>query len=69
MVDTPKTLAGTLVTIGAAFVVLVFLFTTNLWAFIVGAALIAAMLYVLYVVGLGVHERLLRWLSGRGGGA
>lgn len=68
MVDTPKTLAGTLVTIGAALVVLLFLFTTNLYALIVGAAIVAAVLYVLYLVGIGLHQRAIRWLSGQRGG-
>lgn len=68
MVETPKTVVGTLATIGFALIVLVFLFTTNLWAFIVGAAIVAAVLYVLYLVGSGLHKRALRWLAGQRGG-
>lgn len=68
MVETPRTAVGTLVMIGAILVALVFLFTTNLWAFIVGAGIVAAILYAIYVVGLGLHRRLLQTLSGQRGG-
>lgn len=67
MVDTPKTLKGLLVTIGAAFVVLVFLFTTNLFAFAVGALLVAAALYVLYVVLIRGHKYAMGERPRRGG--
>ena len=68
MVDTPKTTVGTLVTIGAILVVIVFLFTTNLVSFLVGAAIVVGVLYALYIVGAGLHRRLLNRLSGARGG-
>lgn len=68
MVDTPKTTIGTLVTIGAILVVLVFLFTTNLISFLVGAAIVVAALYGLYILGAGLHRRFLYRLSGQRGG-
>ncbi|UTF52758.1 hypothetical protein [Natronosalvus rutilus] len=67
MVDTPKTTKGIVVAIGLALAVALFLLTTNLWAFIVGVAIVALVLYVLYLVGVGGHQRLMNYLSGTGG--
>jgi Flp pilus assembly protein TadB len=61
----PTTPQGILITVGVAAVVLFALAATGAGPLLALAALTAIALYVLYVVGVGVHRRFSDWLSGR----
>lgn len=61
----PTTPQGILITAGVAAVVLFALAATGAGPLLALAALTAISLYVLYVVGVGVHRRFSDWLSGR----
>lgn len=65
MVNTPKTVKGFVVSVGIILAVVVFLFTTNLAAFVVGTLIVAAVLYLLYVIGVRGHQYA---INGRAGG-
>lgn len=69
MVDTPSTFKGTLIAIAAALIVIIFLFTTNLIAFAVGALLIVLAVYLVYIVLARAHQRAMGRGPARRGGA
>lgn len=67
--DTPSTGKGVMIVAGLGVILLIFLYTTGVGAFLLGAAVVVALLYVLYVVLYRINRRLKRGrLRPRSGG-
>lgn len=61
MVSHPTTGRGVLITIGAAAVVFIALYTTGLAPIIIGGIAVTLLLYAVYVLAINVH----RWATTR----
>jgi hypothetical protein len=68
--DLPQTAKGALIGLGILAVLILLVYAASLLSVIIGAVMVAVVLYIVYVIGVRVH-RYLRdrpVLRGRGGG-
>lgn len=65
MMDAPSTPAGWLAALAVLVVVAIAFFASGIWTIVIGAALVAALAYLIYVVGVNVHRYLTTRLDNR----
>lgn len=68
MLQLPSTSKGVLIALGIVAVIIVFFYAGTLLTVLLGAILVALILYTVYIVGRRIHGRLLKtkpWKIGR----
>jgi membrane protein YdbS with pleckstrin-like domain len=65
VIDAPTTPAGWLAALAVLAVVAIAFFASGIWTIAIGAVLVAAVAYLIYVVGVNVHRYLTTRLDNR----